>query len=200
MGKNTKEYFCSIILICCMFFPICYATSNQKEIVQEILNFCTNNRHKYVAILDQGFSNMEATSLFVNPMYDVRSQFIKKEKLEQRKSYHESESNLDTLIIQKNNNLEFSDILKILNTRKIQKSILVVTENEVEEFKVSICLHFDEFYNLFTLHSHCSFQNAARDFAQNSYFYLLTTSSNTNFEVIFYHHNQDLLKVQNNMT
>ena len=140
-----------------MFFPICYAAGNQKEIVQEILNFCTNNRHKYVAILDQGLSNIEASSLFVNPMYDVRSQFIKKEKLEQRKSYHESESNLDTLIIQKNNNLEFSDILKILNTRKIQKSILVVTENEVEEFKVSICLHFDEFNNLFTLHSHLLF-------------------------------------------
>ena len=121
-----------------MFFPICYAAGNQKEIVQEILNFCSNNRHKYVAILDQGLSNIEASSLFVNPMYDVRSQFVKKEFLQQRKSYHESESNLDTLIIRKNNNLEFSDILKILNTRKIQKSILVVTENEVEEFKVSI--------------------------------------------------------------
>ena len=134
-----------------MLFPICYAAGNQKEIFGEILNFCSNNRHKYVAILDQGVSNIEASSLFLNAMYNVRSQFVKKEILERRKSYHESESNLDTLIIQKNNNLEFSEILKILNTRKIQKSILVVKENEVEEFKVIICLHFDDFKNLFTL-------------------------------------------------
>ena len=131
-----------------IFIPICYAAGNQKEIFQEILSFCSNNRHKYVAILDQGVSNIEASSLFLNAMYNVRSQFVKKEILERRKSYHESESNLDTLIIQKNNNLEFSEILKILNTRKIQKSILVVKENEVEEFKVMICLHiFYEFNN-----------------------------------------------------
>ena len=166
-----------------MFFPICYAVGNQKEIVQEILNFCTNNRHKYVAILDQGLSNMEALALFLNPIYDVRSQFVKKEKLEQRKSYHESESNLDTLIIQKNNNLKFSDVLKILNTRKIQKSILVVAENEVEEFKVSICLNFDECNNLCIFYFVIAFfQNSARDFAKNSYFYLLTASSKSNFE------------------
>ena len=153
MGKKN-EYFCSsMILICCIFFPICYAAGNQKEIVQEILNFCSNNRHKYVAILDQeGVSNFKASSMFLNAMYNVRSQFVKKEILERRKSYHDSESNLDTLIIQKNKNLEFSEILKILNTRKIQKSILVVKENEVEEFKVNtIWLNYDKFKNIFIL-------------------------------------------------
>ena len=89
-----------------------------------------------MAILDPGVSNIKSTSLFLNARYNVRSQIVKKEILDRRKSYHDSESNLDMLIIQKNNNLEFSDILKILNTRKIQKSILVVKENEVEEFKV----------------------------------------------------------------
>ena len=123
--------------------------------------------------------------MFLKAIYNVRSQFVKKEILERRKSYHDSESNLDTLIIQKNKNLEFSEILKILNTRKIQKSILVVEENEVEEFKVRICLHFDEFNNLLTLlllRCRYFFQNSARDFARNSYFYLLTTSSKSKFE------------------
>ena len=149
---TINYYFCCIILTCCISFPICYAASNQKEIVQEILNFCSNNRHKYVAILDTGVSNIKSTSLFLNARYNVRSQIVKKEILDRRKSYHDSESNLDTLIIQKNNNLEFSEILKILNTRKIQKSILVVKEKEVEEFKVNtICLNYDKFKNIFIL-------------------------------------------------
>ena len=45
---------------------------------------------------------------------------------------------MDTLIVQKNSKSpQFDDILKMITTRKRQKSILVVMESEVEDFKVS---------------------------------------------------------------
>ena len=55
-----------------------------------------------------------------------------------------STSNWDFLISEKYTNMNFSDILKIMNTRKIQKSMLVINENEVQEFKVisKIVLYF----------------------------------------------------------
>ena len=46
---------------------------------------------------------------------------------------------MDTLIVQKNSKSpQFDDILKMITTRKRQKSILVVMESEVEDFKVSM--------------------------------------------------------------
>ena len=46
---------------------------------------------------------------------------------------------MDTLIVQKNiSSLQFDDIFEIINTRRRQKSILVVMESEVEDFKVRI--------------------------------------------------------------
>ena len=57
--------------------------------------------------------------------------------------FYKKESNtldtMDTLIVKKDlNSLQFDDILKMMSTRKRQKSILAVRESEVEEFKVSM--------------------------------------------------------------
>ena len=63
--------------------------------------------------------------------YDVRIKiFVKEENF--------ALGTMDTLIVQKDmTSLQFDDILEIMNTRKRQKSILVLRESEVEDFKVS---------------------------------------------------------------
>ena len=66
---------------------------------------------------------------------------------------------MDTLIIEQNESLDFQSILKIFNTRRPKKSILVVDSTELEDFKM-----------------------AAMNFKQNSYFYLLVHKSESDIE------------------
>ena len=66
---------------------------------------------------------------------------------------------MDTLIVEQNKPLDFQSILKIFNTRRPKKSILVVDSTELEDFKMS-----------------------AMNFKENSYFYILVHQSESNFE------------------
>ena len=131
MAKTTLN-----LIVLFLVFQICYA--NQHHKVNEILKFCHNNGHKFIDILDQVVLNFRKYSSVLNSNYNIRGRFVTIENLG---SYIENlkipTGNRDFLIVEKDKSIEFSEILKIMNTRKIQKSLLVINENEVQEFKVS---------------------------------------------------------------
>ena len=107
----------------------CYCSYDEK--IAEILKYCHKNGHKYVSILDQGVSQFKPYSLLLNSN-DIRGRFVNLNNLDTLAG------NLDFLIVEKDKGLEFSEILEIMNRRKIQKSLLVINEDEVQEFKVRV--------------------------------------------------------------
>ena len=125
--KNTLPI---IVLYHCTLFHNCFAS--HIETVDEILSFCNNNAHPYVAILDQDAK--VTTSFMKSSMNDIRiKSFVHKENLSK------TLDSTDTLIVDKNfESPQFDDILKMIITRKRQKSILVLKESELEDFKVSM--------------------------------------------------------------
>ena len=129
MHIKKKKSLTIIILYHCTLFHNCFAI--HIEIVEEILSFCNNNAHPYVAILDQDAK--VTTSFMKSSLNDIRiKSFVREEHLSM------TLDTMDTLIVQKNSKSpQFDDILKMITTRKRQKSILVVLESEVEDFKVS---------------------------------------------------------------
>ena len=151
MKKNNNLVI--VLLLYSPLFQTCFA--NHLETVEEILRFCSDNGHLYIAILDQDFK--AHLSFMKSSMNEVRiKSFVRKENLTKR-----SETNIDTLVLQKNiSSLQFDNILEMMSTRKIQKSILVVRESEVQDFNVSIyninCLFFITFLShiLFSIHKH----------------------------------------------
>ena len=108
-------------------FHICYSSHIDK--LAEILKFCHQNGQKYVSILDQAVSQSKSYSLLLNSN-DIRGRFVNLNNLDILAG------NLDFLIVEKDKSLEFSDIFKIMNRRKIQKSLLVINEGKIQEFKV----------------------------------------------------------------
>ena len=130
MHIKKKKTLPIIVLYHCTLFHNCFAS--HIETVEEILSFCNNNAHPYVAILDQDAKVI--TSFMKSSMNDIRiKSFVHKEHLST------TLDTMDTLIVQKNSKSpQFDDILKMITTRKRQKSILVVMESEVEDFKVSM--------------------------------------------------------------
>ena len=130
MHIKNKRTLTIIILHHCALFHNCSAS--HIETVDEILSFCNNNIHPYIAMLDQ---DAKLTTAFMkSSMNDIRiKSFVHKENLST------TLDTMDTLIVQKNSKSpQFDDILKMITTRKRQKSILVVMESEVEDFKVSM--------------------------------------------------------------
>ena len=109
----------------------CYCSYDEK--IAEILKYCHKNGHKYVSILDQDVSQFKPYSLLLNSN-DIRGRFVNLNNLDTLAG------NLDFLIVEKDKGLEFSEILEIMNRRKIQKSLLVINEDEVQEFKVKVLL------------------------------------------------------------
>ena len=119
-----------VILLWWTVFNACYA--NQLEQIEEILRFCNDNGHRNVAIMDQSALKLR---LFLKSPYNLRARLRANYKAEDDAyKYHE----MDTLIVQKDTHLQFEEILNIFSTRKRKKSILVMKENEVEEFRVRI--------------------------------------------------------------
>ena len=119
--KNNLDII--IVFLCCTLFQNCFAI--HSETVEEIIRFCNYNGHKYVAISHQ------STKLFYS--------FLKSSSNIRTKSSVGAVSfnNMDTLIFQKDNKTQFDEILKRISARKRQKSLLIIAENEVEDFKVS---------------------------------------------------------------
>ena len=125
--KKNKDWFLALLLHCGLFqncFP------SHSETLEEVLRFCSANGHGYITLLDQGAKAYHLS--MKSSTYDVRIKiFVKEENF--------ALGTMDTLIVQKDMiSLQFDDILEIMNTRERQKSILVLQESEVEEFKVSL--------------------------------------------------------------
>ena len=125
------------ILLLSLFFQTCCGKNHHHK-VEEILKFCNNNGHKFIEILaDEIVPNFRTYSLVLKSNYTIRGRLVTIENLG---SFIENlktlTGNRDFLIVEKNKNIEFSEILNIMNTRKIQKSLLVIKEEEVEAFKV----------------------------------------------------------------
>ena len=119
-----------ITLLSCLLFQI--SSANQFEKVKEVLKFCKFNGHKYITMLDQNVGHTKANFLFLNLLGGIRSRLlVTKEQVKTSAS-----SNLEMLIIQKDNNFKFEEIFYIVGTKKPQKAILILNSNEVEEFKV----------------------------------------------------------------
>ena len=146
-AKNTFKNI--IILLSALVFQITYGNSNhQWKVINEILEFCFHGGHKFITILDQvDVPNFRTSySLALNSKYNFRSRFITNENLVSSSYIEVGTSNyignLDFLIVDKTRQDEarqgknFSDILEIISARKIQKSALIINENEVEELKV----------------------------------------------------------------
>ena len=100
--------------------------------LEELLKFCNYNGHKYVAILDLSVTHFKPYLLSLNSYYNIQSHiFTNKDNL-----MTSINSNLDLLIIKKDQNIEFQEVLSIFGTRKPQKSILVIHDNKIEDFMV----------------------------------------------------------------
>ena len=125
------------LILLFLVFQICYGNHDHHHKVNEILKFCHNNGHKFIDILDQVVPNFRTYSSVLNSNYNIRGRFVTMKNLG---SYIENlktpTGNRDFLIIEKDKSIQFSEILKIMNTRKIQKSLLVINEDEVQLFKV----------------------------------------------------------------
>ena len=129
MNIKAKKILLMTVL-CFSLFQI--SSTNQFEKVKELLKFCKFNGHKYVTMLDQNVSHLKANSLFLNILGGIRSQLlVTKEHVKISIG-----SNLEMLIIQKDNNFKYEEIFSIISTKKPQKAILILNSNEVEEFKV----------------------------------------------------------------
>ena len=122
--KKKKDWLLVLLLYC----TLQNSFASHLETFEEILRFCSVNAHGYIALWIQD-PNKCHPYIKLSSSYDVQIKFIE-ENL--------AMGNMDTLIIQKDMiSLEFHDILEIMSTRKRQKSIVVVTESEVGDFKVS---------------------------------------------------------------
>ena len=106
----------------------CYC-SRHNDKSEEILKYCRNNGHKYVSILNEDDSQFKTYSLLLNSI-DIRGRFVNLNNLDTLVG------NLDFLIVEKSKSLKFVEILQIMNERTIQKSLLVINEGEIQEFKV----------------------------------------------------------------
>ena len=130
MNMKKKNALVMVLLLHCALFHNCFAS--HMEAIGEILRFCSANGHVYITLLEQG-AKAHHPSMKIST-YDVRIKtiFIKQNLVL---------DTMDTLIVQKDmTSLQYDDILEIMNTRKRQKSILVVRESEVEDFKVRATL------------------------------------------------------------
>ena len=120
------------------FFAFFASFSLQRIFFAKIFFVCKESLfvihyNKYVSILDQDVSQFKPYSLLLNSN-DIRGRFVNLNNLDTLAG------NLDFLIVEKDKGLEFSEILEIMNRRKIQKSLLVINEDEVQEFKVNVLL------------------------------------------------------------
>ena len=106
----------------------CYGSSHNDKST-EILKYCRNNGHKYVSILNEDISQFKPYSLLLNSI-DIRGRFVTLDNLDTLVG------NLDFLIVEKSKSLKFVEIFQIMNVRTIQKSLLVINEGEIQEFKV----------------------------------------------------------------
>ena len=85
-------------------------------------------------MLDQNVLHIKANSLFLNSIGNIRSQLL----VNKEHAKTSSSSDLEMLIIQKDNSFKFDEIFNIIRSKKPQKAILIVKTNEVEEFKVDM--------------------------------------------------------------
>ena len=106
----------------------CYGRRHNDKSA-EILKYCRNNGHKYVAILNEDASQFKPYSLLLNSI-DIRGRFVTLDNLDTLVG------NLEFLIVEKSKSLKFAEIFQIMNVRTIQKSLLVINEGEIQEFKV----------------------------------------------------------------
>ena len=122
--KKKKDWLL-VLLLYSMLLQNSFAS--HLETFEEILRFCSVNSHGYIALWIQDPNGYHP--FMKSSSYDMQIKFIK-ENL--------SLGIMDTLIIQKDMiSLQFHDILEIMSTKKRQKSIFVVMESELEDFKVS---------------------------------------------------------------
>ena len=140
------------ILLLSLFFQTCCGKNHHHK-VEEILKFCNNNGHKFIEILaDEVVPNLRTMSLIFKSNYTIRGRFVTIANLGSFiENLNTLTGNRDFLIVEKNKNIEFSKILKIMNTRKIQKSLLVIKEEEIQSFKVRHSYFLESFFRYFLL-------------------------------------------------
>ena len=87
--------------------------------------------------------------------------------------------NMDTIVIVKENDSEIKDTLSVTNYHKRQKTIIVIPETRVQEFKV-----------------------VEKGFGKNSYFYLMTYNEEADtskwYTFMTFHHSNDIIMNQIN--
>ena len=148
----AKNALYSILLVLLsLFFQTCCGNDHHHK-VEEILKFCNNNGHKFIEILaDEIAPNFRTYSLVLKSNYTIRGRLVTKNLGSFIENSKTLTGNRDFLIVEKNKNIEFSEILKIMNTRKIQKSLLVIKEEEIQSFKVRNSYFLEPFLRYFIL-------------------------------------------------
>ena len=121
--------FIQSIAILLISVALQFGCCSQSDKLAEILKYCHNNGHKYVSILGDDASQFKPYSLLLNSI-DIRGRFVNLD------NFDTLVGSLDFLIVERGKSLTFAKILKIMNERNIQESLLVIKEEEVQEFKV----------------------------------------------------------------
>ena len=125
--------FIQSIAILLISVALQFGCCSQSDKLAEILKYCHNNGHKYVSILGDDASQFKPYSLLLNSI-DIRGRFVNLD------NFDTLVGSLDFLIAERGKSLTFAKILKIMNERNIQESLLVINEEEVQEFKVRVYL------------------------------------------------------------
>ena len=126
-----------------------FEIERSEYIFEEVTNFCQNNGHKFLGLLEnKQLNQLKKYFLKINSLKNLKSRII---------FDNSSKLNMDTLIITiMNKNIDFQSIFEVINQHKIQKSILVL----LNHIKIQNVVGW------------------AEKFTQNSYFYVLEPRSN----------------------
>ena len=126
-----------------------FKIERSEYIFEEVTNFCQNNGHKFLGLLEnKQLNQLKKYFLKINSLKNLKSRII---------FDNSSKLNMDTLIITiMNKNIDFQSIFEVINQHKIQKSILVLSN----DIKIQNIVTWTE------------------NLTQNSYFYVLEPKSN----------------------
>ena len=139
----------NIILVLTLTFQMVITIDSN---IKEVMTFCQNNGHKFVAIWDNGENNkFKRDFLYSSYKNDLRGKIVN----DFSPFTFTLETNVDTLIIWKNRN-KFKDILNAIHQNKILKSIIVLREDHLQNLKSEL-----------------------KVFALNAYFYVLVLHSSS---------------------
>ena len=157
------------LLMCFLILQSCSAQEENLDFYNDLMEFCSNNGQRYVAFLDESRSPVLRTYLLhLSSLRNIRVRFY--DSVEDIEPTFVSGSNIDTLVLFKNDLIDYETILEIANRRRIKKTIVIIRQKSqlVSQFSIEIE----------------NFKAVAENFAQNSLFYLMEVDDEVNWYTV----------------